>query len=349
MSRLLLGFGAVVTGLGLATASGLMMGVSDEVRPAGAARVASVPQTLAAAGGAAIATAPAPSTHYRTVKVDGLDIFYRESGPAAVPAGQPTVLLLHGFPTSSHMFRNLIPEIARTHRVVAPDYPGFGQSSMPSVKEFEYTFDNLASVIDKFTKAVGIDSIVIYVQDYGAPVGYRIASSQPERVRGLIVQNGNAYDEGLRDFWTPIRAYWKEQNATTREPLEKFLTIDGTKWQYTAGVRDVSTISPDAWTLDQAGLDRPGNKEIQLKLFLDYGSNPPLYPKWQKYFRDHQPPTLIVWGKNDPIFPAEGAEPYKRDLKNIDFNLLDTGHFALEEDGQVIAGKIRTFLAERVR
>lgn len=348
MSRMLLGLGAGLMVLGFATAGGLMMGAGDDASKRDAGGTEIVQQSSSAPASAQMAPA-SPVTHFRTVKVDGLDIFYREAGPAAVPAGQPTVLLLHGFPTSSHMFRNLIPEIAKTHRVVAPDYPGYGQSSMPSVKDFDYSFDNLASVVDKFTKAVGVDSFVMYVQDYGAPIGYRIASEQPERVRGIIVQNGNAYDEGLRDFWDPLRAYWKEQNPTTSEPLEKFLTIDGTKWQYTAGVRDVSTISPDAWTLDQSRLDRPGNKEIQLKLFLDYGSNPPLYPKWQKYFRDHQPPTLIVWGKNDAIFPAEGAEPYKRDLKNIDFNLLDTGHFALEEDGQLIAAKIKAFLVDRIK
>lgn len=291
------------------------------------------------------ATAQTPRVHHRSVKVDGLDIFYREAGPSDAPV----ILLLHGFPTSSHMFRKLIPALADRYRVIAPDYPGFGQSSMPSAKEFDYTFDNLARVVDRFTRAVGADRFTMYVQDYGAPVGYRIASAQPERIRGLIVQNGNAYDEGLREFWNPIKAYWQEQSPANRGELEKFLTIDATKWQWTHGVRDVSTISPDTWTIDQVGLDRPGNKEIQLKLFLDYGTNPPKYPAWQEYFRTHQPPTLIVWGKNDIIFPAEGAEPYKRDLKNIEYHLLDTGHFALEEDGAVIAGLIRTFMAEKVR
>jgi pimeloyl-ACP methyl ester carboxylesterase len=288
--------------------------------------------------------APASAVHHRTIKIDNLDIFYREAGPADAPV----ILLLHGFPTSSHMFRNLVPALADKYRVIAPDYPGFGNSSMPAVDQFDYSFDHLAEIVDKFTRAVGIDTFAIYVQDYGAPIGYRIASAYPERIKGLIVQNGNAYEEGLQEFWTPIRAYWKEQSPENRETLAKFLELGATKWQWTHGVRDESLISPDTWTLAQAGLDRPGNKDIQLKLFLDYGTNPPLYSRWQEYFRTHQPPTLIVWGKNDHIFPASGAEPYKRDLKNIDFNLLDTGHFGLEEDGAVIAAKIRTFMAERV-
>lgn len=303
------------------------------------------------AGESAPATAPAssqPATaadpwdiRYRTVKVDGLDVFYREAGPKDAPA----ILLLHGFPTSSHMFRNLIPQLAGRYRVVAPDYPGYGQSSAPSREDFKYTFDNLAKIVDGFTREVGLTRFAIYVQDYGAPIGYRIASANPERITGIIVQNGNAYDEGLdNDFWVPIKKYWAEPTEANRQALAGLLTIDATRWQYHEGIRDTSTISPDTWTLDQAGMDRPGNKEIQLDLFLDYGSNPPLYPAWQKYFREHQPPMLIVWGKNDKIFPAEGAHPYRRDLKNIDFNLLDTGHFALEEEGRVIARKILSFM-----
>lgn len=290
-------------------------------------------------------SAAAPVTvHHRTVKVDGLDIFYRDAGPKDAPV----ILLLHGFPTSSHMFRNLIPALADKYRVVAPDYPGFGQSSMPSVSEFEYSFDNLARVVDKFTVAVGIKDFTMYVQDYGAPIGFRIASRQPERVRGIIVQNGNAYEEGLRDFWIPFKAYWKDPSEANKAKLTPFFELPATKWQWTHGVQDESTISPDTWTLDQAGMDRPGNKDIQLQLFMSYGTNPPLYPKWQEYFRTHQPPTLIVWGKNDVIFPAEGAEPYKRDLRNIDFNILDTGHFALEEMGDLLAQKIRAFMRDRV-
>lgn len=307
----------------------------------------------AVAAGASAAVAPSVATseargvtvHHRTVKIDGLEIFYREAGPADGPA----ILLLHGFPTSSHMFRNLIPALADRYRVIAPDYPGFGHSSMPKVNEFEYSFDNLATVVDRFTRAVGLERFVMYVQDYGAPIGYRIASAQPSRIRGLIVQNGNAYDEGLREFWEPLRAYWKDQSDANRDALAKFLEIDATRWQWTHGVRDASVVSPETWTLDQLGLDRPGNREIQLQLFLSYGTNPPLYPKWQEYFRVHQPPTLIVWGANDFIFPAPGAEAYKKDLRNLDFNLLETGHFALEEEGATIAAKIRTFMAEKVR
>lgn len=289
------------------------------------------------AGGSAFAV------RYRTVKVDGLDIFYREAGPK----DGPVILLLHGFPTSSHMFRNLIPALAGEFRVIAPDYPGFGNSSMPGVSEFEYSFDHLAEVVDKFTQAVGATRFAVYLQDYGAPIGFRIASAHPERITGLIIQNGNAYEEGLREFWTPIRAYWKEQSAENEAALRAFLEVDATKWQWTHGVKDPSAVSPDTWTIDQAGLDRPGNKEIQLALLRSYGTNPPLYPVWQEYFRTHQPPALIVWGKNDFIFPAEGAEPYKRDLPNVEFNLLDTGHFALEEMGAVIAEKIRSFMHEK--
>lgn len=303
---------------------------------------------LANAASAPIANAASSASpfdvRYNTVKVDGLDIFYREAGPADAPV----ILLLHGFPTSSHMFRNLIPALAGEYRVIAPDYPGFGNSSMPKVDEFDYSFDNLASVVDRFMHAVGAERFAIYVQDYGAPIGYRIASTQPERITGIIVQNGNAYEEGLRDFWVPFKALWKDPTPTNYDALRPFLELQATKWQWTVGVKDPSSISPDTWTIDQAGMDRPGNKDIQLALFKSYGTNPPLYPKWQEYFRTHQPPALIVWGKNDPIFPAEGAEPYKRDLKNIDFNLLDTGHFALEEKGAEIAGKILTFMRERV-
>ena len=283
---------------------------------------------------------------HNTVNIDGLEIFYREAGPRDAP----TLLLLHGFPTSSLMFRNLIPALADQYHVVAPDYPGFGQSSAPSADKFNYTFDKLAEVVDKFTEKVGLTKYTLYVQDYGAPVGYRLAVKHPERVTGLVVQNGNAYEEGLNnDFWKPLRAYWKDHTEENSKPLRGFLTIDGTKWQYTHGVRNVESISPDTWTIDQTLLDRPGNQDIQLALFYDYRTNSQLYPAWQAYFRKHQPPTLIVWGKNDKIFPAEGAHPYKRDLKNIEFHLLDTGHFALEEEGQQIASLMRDFLLKNVK
>lgn len=283
-------------------------------------------------------------TRHKVVDVDGLRIFYREAGPEDAPK----LLLLHGFPTSSHMFRNLIPKLSDRFHLVAPDYPGYGNSSMPSPDEFEYSFDRLAEVIEKFTGKIGFGSYSLYLMDYGAPVGYRLAVKHPERVEALIVQNGNAYEEGLREFWDPIKAYWKNKTAANADALRKLLTIDATRWQYTDGVRNVEAISPDNWIIDQHLLDRPGNSDIQLKMFHDYGSNPPLYPKWQEYFRKYQPPTLVVWGKNDFIFPAEGAHPYKRDLKNLEFHLLDTGHFALEEDGDVIAGYIRRFLEEKL-
>jgi len=286
-------------------------------------------------------TKPAtPKVAHRTVRIDGLDIFYREAGPKDAP----TLLLLHGFPASSHMFRNLIPALADEYHVVAPDYPGFGYSSAPPANEFNYTFATLADVVEKFTEHVGLTKYTIYVQDYGAPVGYRLALRHPERVAGFVVQNGNAYDEGLdNDFWKPLKVYWKDRTDENARPLRGFLTLEATKWQYTHGVRNIEAISPDAWTIDQSLLDRPGNQAIQLALFYDYGSNPSLYPAWQAYFRQHQPPTLVVWGKNDKIFPAEGAAPYRRDLKNLDFHLLDTGHFALEEDGDRIATLIREF------
>ncbi len=278
------------------------------------------------------------------MNVDGLDIFYREAGFKDSPA----IVLLHGFPTSSHMFRNLIPALADQFYLVAPDYPGYGNSSMPAVNEFEYSFDNLADVVDKFIQNLGLDKYSLYVMDYGAPVGFRIAYKHPEKVESLIIQNGNAYVEGLPEFWDPFRAYWKARTPENEAAMRKLLTMDATKWQYTNGVRNTEAISPDTWNMDMFFMSRPGNDLIQLELFHSYGTNPPLYPKWQEYFRDHQPPTLIVWGKNDKIFPAEGAYPYKRDLNNIDFNLLDTGHFALEEDGAVIADHIRKFMASRV-
>ena len=283
------------------------------------------------------------SVTYQTLRVGNVDIFYREAGDP----DRPTILLLHGFPTSSHMFRNLIPLLADKYHVVAPDYPGFGYSSAPNVSEFKYTFDHLAEVIDRFTVAKGLKEYSLYVQDYGAPVGYRLAVKYPERIQALIVQNGNAYEEGLRGFWNPLKTYWQNPTEENANKLRGFLKVEATKWQYTHGTRNPTRISPDTWTVDQALLDRPGNQEIQLKLFLDYGSNPALYPQWHAYFRKHQPPTLIVWGKNDQIFPAEGAEPYKRDLKNVEVHLLDTGHFALEEEGDRIAELIRSFLAKQ--
>jgi pimeloyl-ACP methyl ester carboxylesterase len=282
---------------------------------------------------------------HKTVKVGDLDIFYREAGPNDSLA----ILLLHGFPTSSQMFRNLIPLLADEYHVVAPDYPGFGHSSMPSRDQFHYTFDNLAEVIDEFTERVGLSKYALYVQDYGAPIGYRLAAKNPERVTAIVVQNGNAYDEGLDNpFWEPIKAYWREPTSREkRDALRNFLTYDATRWQYSHGVKNPELVSPDGPAHDQFLLDRPGNNEIQLDLFLSYGSNPPLYPAWQSYFRTHQPPMLIVWGTHDEIFPAAGAEPYRRDLKTLEYHLLDAGHFALETNLDEIVDLMRDFLGRQ--
>jgi pimeloyl-ACP methyl ester carboxylesterase len=296
------------------------------------------------AGSTSSAAAESAQTtvHYQTVKLDGLDIFYREAGPKDAP----TILLLHGFPTSSNMFRNLIPRLATSFHVVAPDYPGFGQSSMPSHKEYAYTFDNLSKVVEQLVDKLGLKHYSMYVMDYGAPVGYRLALRQPERVQALIVQNGNAYDEGLLKFWDPIKKYWKDPTPDNRQAIHFLFDAKSTRWQYENGVADKTLLDPTTWALDQIGLDRPGNDEIQLDLFLDYGTNVPLYPKFQEFFRKYQPPTLIVWGKNDFIFPPEGAAPYSRDLKTVETHLLDTGHFALETNGEQIAFHIKKFLTE---
>ena len=277
----------------------------------------------------------------QSIIVDGQKIFYREAGDKE---NTPTILLLHGFPTSSHMFRNIIPALADKFHLVAPDYPGFGYSSMPSLDEFEYTFDHIADIVDKFINKIGVEKYSLYLMDYGAPVGFRLAVKHPEKIEALIVQNGNAYDEGLGQFWEPLRAFWVEPSENNKNALKKFLTMEATRWQYTHGVKNEYAISPDNWIHDQLLLDRPGNNEIQLQLFYDYKSNPPQYPQWQEYFRKYQPPTLVVWGKNDVIFQKEGAIPYQRDLKNIQIHLLNTGHFALEEEGDLIAKLISVFL-----
>lgn len=285
---------------------------------------------------------PARTTFHKA-SVDGVDVFYRQAGSD----NAPTIVLLHGFPTSSHMFRNLIPKLADKFHVIAPDFPGYGNSDAPDREKFEYSFDNLAHVVDKLLEKLGIDRYALYLMDYGAPVGFRIATAHPERVTGLVIQNGNAYDEGLDNpFWEPIKKYWASKSADDRNSLRGLLSREATIWQYTHGTRNSSAISPDNWNIDQPLLDRPGNKEIQLDLFLSYGTNPPLYPKWQQYLRDHQPPTLIVWGKNDQIFPAAGAHPYQRDLKQVEFHLLDTGHFVLEEEVDFVADRISDFLPQ---
>ena len=307
------------------------------------------------------------SVAYRTVTIEDVDIFYREAGNP----DRPTLLLLHGFPTSSHMFRDLIPALADQYHLVAPDYPGYGFSSMPSVDEFDYSFDNIARIIGKFTDEIGLDKYSLYLMDYGAPVGFRIATSQPDRVEALVIQNGNAYSEGIdNDFWEPIKEYWKDRDAINKgldndfwknvkaaynkpnmsndEALRFLVTLGATKWQYTNGVPNVEAISPDNWGHVQPLLDREGNQEIQLQMFYSYGPNPPLFPAGQEDLREKRPPTWSVWGKNDEIFPAAGAEPYTRDLKDLEYHLLDTGHFALESHGQEIAELIRSFLNRKV-
>jgi pimeloyl-ACP methyl ester carboxylesterase len=281
---------------------------------------------------------------YRSAAIDGVNVFYREAGPA----DGPVVLLLHGFPTSSHMFRNLIPLLADRYRVIAPDYPGFGQSDAPDRVNFAYTFARYAEMIDALMAQLDAERYAMYVMDYGAPVGYRLALKHPERVSALIVQNGNAYEEGLREFWDPIKAYWASGSAQDREAQSDLLTMETTKFQYTDGMSDLSRISPDNWVHDQALLDRPGNKEIQLDLFYDYRTNVPLYPDFQRFFRERKPPTLIVWGRNDKIFPAEGAHPYLRDLPDAEFHLFDSGHFILEDRLAEIAPLIRDFLDRKV-
>jgi pimeloyl-ACP methyl ester carboxylesterase len=290
------------------------------------------------------AQAAMPIVHYRTIKVEGVDIFYREAGPASAPV----VLLLHGFPTSSHMFRNLIPYLADCYHIVAPDYPGFGESAAPDHKTFAYTFAHYADIVDDLLAKIGATRYAMYVMDYGAPVGYRLALKHPDRVTALIVQNGNAYEEGLKEFWDPIKAYWADGSDAHREALSFLVAPATTKFQYTDGVADLSRIDPDNWAHDQALLDRPGNKDIQLDLFHDYGSNVPLYPQFQAFFRERKPPTLIVWGKNDKIFPSDGAGPYLRDLPEAELHLLDTGHFVLKDRLDEMMPLIRDFLDRKV-
>jgi pimeloyl-ACP methyl ester carboxylesterase len=280
------------------------------------------------------------SVQYGTESVNGLDIFYREAGRADAPK----IVLLHGFPTSSHMFRNLIPKLAENFHVLAPDYPGYGLSSAPSTDEFEYSFANIAEIMDKVLEQRGFDKYSIYLMDYGAPIGFRIAEAHPERVTGLVIQNGNAYDVGLREFWDPIKAYWKSGADAERDALRGLLTIGATKWQYQHGTRQPQSISPDNWLVVQPLLDRPGNQDIQLAMFYDYRTNVTLYPRWQEYLRKNQPPTILLWGKNDQIFPADGAHPYLKDLPNAELHLLNTGHFALEEDGDRMANMMTHFL-----
>lgn len=277
---------------------------------------------------------------HKTAVVNDMEIFYREAGRSTAPA----ILLLHGFPTSSHMFRNLIPLLAGNHRVIAPDLPGFGFTSAPDGAAFSFTFDALADVIERFTDEVGLDRFAIYVFDYGAPVGFRLAMRHPERVTAIISQNGNAYEEGLSDGWNPIRAYWSDATDANRAALRAFLSPETTKWQYTHGASEPERIAPESYTLDQALLDRPGNDDIQLDLFGDYQSNVAMYPAFQDYFRTHRPPLLAVWGENDPFFLPPGAEAFRRDNPNAEVQFYPTGHFALETHGDEIGAAILEFL-----
>jgi len=278
--------------------------------------------------------------NFKKVDVNGFNVFYREAGPVDAPA----LLLLHGFPSSSHMFRDLIPRLADRFHVVAPDLPGFGQSDMPPREKFSYTFENIATVIDRFTEVIGLKTFAVYVFDYGAPTGFRIALKHPERITAIISQNGNAYEEGLSEGWNPIQAYWKEPSEANRSALRAFLKPEATLWQYTHGVSDASTVSSDGYSLDDFYLARPGADQIQLDLFGDYKSNVALYPKFQEYFRTHKPRFLAVWGKNDPFFLPPGAEAFKRDNPNATVKFFDTGHFALETHADEIATEIRNFL-----
>jgi len=280
------------------------------------------------------------TVHYHTVDVDGLKVFYREAGTA----GAPKLLLLHGFPTAGHMFRDLIPQLADRFHLIAPDLPGFGQTQLPPRSQFQYTFENIANVIDRFTQIVGFDRFAIYVFDYGAPTGFRIAAKHPERITAIISQNGNAYEAGLSEGWNPIRAYWQDRSAANREALRAFLAPATTRWQYVHGVADESAVSPDGIALDNFYLSRQGADEVQLDLFGDYQSNVALYPAFQQYFRTHRPRLLAVWGRNDPFFLPAGAESFRRDIPEAQVRFFDTGHFALETHAAPIAEAIRAFL-----
>ena len=277
---------------------------------------------------------------YKTVEVDGLRLFYREAGPPDAPA----LLLLHGFPASSHMFRDLMPALADRYRLIAPDYPGYGHSEAPAASRFDYTFERLADVIQGLTENLGIARYSLYMQDFGGPVGFRLATRHPERVQALILQNAVAHEEGLSDGFAPARAYWAKPSPETEKPMRALLSLETTRFQYLHGASRPERINPDSWLLHQALLDRPGNAEIQLSLLYDYRNNPPQYPKWQAYLRDRQPPTLVVWGKNDPFFTEAGAHAYRRHVPGAEVHIFDGGHFLLEEEADAVAALIRKFL-----
>ena len=276
----------------------------------------------------------------KTAKIEGLEVFYLEAGSD----NDKTVILLHGFPTSSHMFRNLVPALADDFHVIAPDYIGYGKSSMPSVDEFEYTFDRQTEIVEQLIEKLGLEEYTLYMMDYGGPIGFRIFENNPERVQGFIIQNANAYEEGLEEFWDDWKAWWADPTPENESKLHYLVAPDTTKWQYTHGTRNPEAIDPSNWITDQAGLDRPGNVAIQLAMAYDYRTNIPLYPQWQEAFREYQPPALIVWGANDYIFPESGAHPYERDLDFVEKHILNTGHFVLEEDLDFVAEEITDFV-----
>ncbi|WP_179338933.1 alpha/beta fold hydrolase [Winogradskyella ludwigii] len=277
---------------------------------------------------------------YKTLAVNGINIAYREAGNPK----NPTIVLLHGFPASSYQYRKVLAQLSNEFHLIAPDYPGFGNSDFPDAETFTYTFDNIAVTIDSFLEQKEINSYAIMIQDYGAPIGFRLATAHPERITAIINQNGNAYEEGLGEAWAGIRALWKNRTKETEDALLPAFSLEGLKWQYTHGVRDIETVDPDSYNLDFLRLSRPNAHAVNLDLFYDYQNNVKLYPKWQQYLRDNQPPLLIVWGKNDAFFPESGAEAFKKDVKEIDYNIYDTGHFALEEEGDAIIESIRNFM-----
>jgi len=283
-------------------------------------------------------------TSYHTRKINGVEIFYREAGDK----NKPTVVLLHGYPTSSHMFRNLIHDLSDDFHLIAPDYPGYGRSEQPPIGEFDYTFENMSNIIKTLLDELGIAKFSLYLMDYGAPIGFRIASRNPDQIDTLIIQNGCAYEEGLETFWDPFKVYWKDiNNEEAKNTLSTFHAPDGLKWQYTHAVPDPSVISPDNWEIDLRHLERPENGDIQLAMFYDYQTNVVLYPEWQEYFRNYQPETIVVYGKDDYIFPGVGAEAFKKDLKNLEFHLFSTGHFALESFGAEMGALIKDFLLRK--
>lgn len=283
-------------------------------------------------------------TSYHTRKINGVEIFYREAGDK----NKPTVVLLHGYPTSSHMFRNLINDLSDDFHLIAPDYPGYGRSEQPPIAEFNYTFENMSNIVKTLLDELGIAKFSLYLMDYGAPIGFRIASRNPDQIDTLIIQNGCAYEEGLETFWDPFKVYWKDiNNQEAKNTLSTFHAPDGLKWQYTHNVPDASLISPDNWEIDLRHLERPENGDIQLAMFYDYRTNVVLYPEWQEYFRKYQPETIVVYGKDDYIFPGVGAEAFKKDLKNLEFHLFNTGHFALESFGEEMGALIKDFLLRK--